>query len=647
MGKGRSIDESTALPVGSVEYDSRRLVTGVAGGAEATMADEPRPDPGVTVGDINAFTGAPRLLQSHTSSRGTNPMSAASAFLASVAATLNPRCGTNTHYVPDGCIQRTSTGTAIVHFRQHYLGIPVFDATRSVILDEANRVTQAVGDTMPVPDSIDVTPVLPAPEAVVAACTFCAERVAGPDGRNAPLRVSRRRPAVISAAALPSRPTVLRKPPCEDVVTAELTIFFDGAEARLAWNIAFVLPRRLGSFNVVVAADRREPRVLFSRRISAHGAAEAFVYEFNPSDAPGSIRPLPRPESEYPRLSRPRPATFPRPWVEGQETRGNNVESIGSGKKVLKGKRAGGVLRFDPGDHLGWDQATVNAFYLCNFAHDFFDLLGFDEASGNFQKSNFANAGAADDRLEVWVFEGDQQSDMENRADGKPPRMVLGKWGNRYAALDADMVLHEYTHGVTDRLIGGRNTPHPLRHGEQSKALGEGYSDYFAMSIQNYYRRAAGVAEKNAFGAWIGNDPARGLRRHAYTDTFPGTFALLGRPEYREPHDAGQVWACVLLVTARSVGTLLNDRNAGDFMCWQAVVDSLKRVRTGSDAPGFLDARDAFLPSLEAVARGGPLAAQADAIVSQAHACFTSFGMGGRAKSPSASFDGLVADFGT
>ncbi len=42
----------------------------------------------------------------------------------------------------------------------------------------------------------------------------------------------------------------------------------------------------------------------------------------------------------------------------------------------------------------------------------------------------------------------------------------------------------------------------PLPH-QQSAALGEGFSDYYALSILNYYRRRAGLTEEWVYGRWV------------------------------------------------------------------------------------------------------------------------------------------------
>ena len=49
---------------------------------------------------------------------------------------------------------------------------------------------------------------------------------------------------------------------------------------------------------------------------------------------------------------------------------------------------------------------------------------------------------------------------------------------------DGQVVIHEYAHGMTDRLVGGTTSTSCLND-IQSGAMSEGWSDYFAISFFN------------------------------------------------------------------------------------------------------------------------------------------------------------------
>ena len=63
------------------------------------------------------------------------------------------------------------------------------------------------------------------------------------------------------------------------------------------------------------------------------------------------------------------------------------------------------------------------------------------------------------------------------------PRMELEVNGIYDGAMDEDLISHEYTHGVSNRLLNGEATGGGLPFGPQTWALGEGWSDFMSTSI--------------------------------------------------------------------------------------------------------------------------------------------------------------------
>jgi hypothetical protein len=113
------------------------------------------------------------------------------------------------------------------------------------------------------------------------------------------------------------------------------------------------------------------------------------------------------------------------------------------------------------------DAAVVNAFYWCNWMHDRLYELGFTEGAGNFQQDNFGRGGSGGDAVLVDVQNAANLGRRYYSAmsvsgnDGSAPRMELSLNGDadgpspeRDAAFDAEIILHEYTHGLTRRLVG-------------------------------------------------------------------------------------------------------------------------------------------------------------------------------------------------
>src|SRR5436305_13595973 len=72
---------------------------------------------------------------------------------------------------------------------------------------------------------------------------------------------------------------------------------------------------------------------------------------------------------------------------------------------------------------------------------------------------------------------------MTTYPDGNSPRLELyifdGPHPSRDAALDVQVVLHEYTHGLSNRRVGGGAGITAL----QSRGMGEGWSDWYALTL--------------------------------------------------------------------------------------------------------------------------------------------------------------------
>ena len=74
----------------------------------------------------------------------------------------------------------------------------------------------------------------------------------------------------------------------------------------------------------------------------------------------------------------------------------------------------------------------LNIFYFCNDMHDFLYILGFDEASGNFQKVNFTSLGLGNYPVRARAHSGPVSgtANMLTGADGQPPLMNMGLVAN-------------------------------------------------------------------------------------------------------------------------------------------------------------------------------------------------------------------------
>ena len=224
-------------------------------------------------------------------------------------------------------------------------------------------------------------------------------------------------------------------------------------------------------------------------------------------------------------------------------------------------------------------QAAVvtNLFYFNNIMHDFSYRLGFTESARNFQVDNFGRGGTGNDsvRAEAQDGSGTNNANFATPPDGSRPRMqqflFTAPTPDRDSSVDGDVVFHEYGHGISNRLIGNGST---ALSGTQSGAMGEGWSDYWANTIN----------DDGAVGEYVTNNP-NGIRRARYTvpaAAVHDSYADVGAGGF-EVHNDGEVWAATLWDLRTQLGAAVSDR---------LVLNGMKFT---PNRPSFLNARDGIL----------------------------------------------------
>ena len=538
----------------------------------------------------------------------------------------------------DPHVQRTAAGS-VVHGRQRHRGLSLYPHSFVLRIDGEGRVSTA-GDEIVTLDDIDPLPAIGAQTAALAAyrhlrrgtCDLC-------HTPHEPLfERSRYRPRVVSAFAMPNRPTLVSAGPFAGPVQAELVVF-TSEEPALGWLVSAAVAG-VARFWLIVRANGDDAGELLYCAAAAASACRAEVYLFSP-DEPRVVVEIPRPLGDYPPGFAPAPF---RNWLDKDQTVGNNVTTkLGNKDRFVRAVQDGADLRFVT-QPLSDDDKIVNAFFVCNFMHDFFDRVGFDEEHRNFQQQNFTGKGLAGDRLKVFVVSSTQgNANMVAQNDGEAAELSLGVWKNfldkpqtlgNHTALDSEVIMHEYTHGVSQRLVGGPLRPSALSEA-QSLALGEAWSDYFAITIQNYYR---GAHPRYTFASYASRKP-NGTRPMPYGPQFTATAAKLGTAPFDEQHGAGSIFAAALIATHEKLRDLFGDdatSATGQITCWRLVVDSMKSLPAN---PNFLDARDALLASISATS---PRAAD---VAQTIRKTFADFGMGRDAKSNGTSLKGFQPGF--
>lgn len=234
--------------------------------------------------------------------------------------------------------------------------------------------------------------------------------------------------------------------------------------------------------------------------------------------------------------------------------------------------------------------AQVNLFYWINRYHDILYSFGFTEAAGNFQVRNFNRGGLEGDAIagDVQDGSGTNNANFTTPPDGGAGRAQMYLWGNSQtdSALDQTVILHELTHGLTNRLVGNATGLGAL----QSAGMGEGWSDYFALAL-------LAQPDDDPHGAYplaqyVSGNYQQGLRHYPYSTDLqlnPLTFGKLARNT--QVHAVGEIW-CSVLWDVRAALIEQHGFSAGQRQSIQLIVDGLKLTpRT----PSFIEARNAIL----------------------------------------------------
>ncbi|CUA67209.1 Extracellular metalloproteinase 4 [Rhizoctonia solani] len=201
------------------------------------------------------------------------------------------------------------------------------------------------------------------------------------------------------------------------------------------------------------------------------------------------------------------------------------------------------------------DLSVTQLFYTSNMVHDLYYRYGFNERAGNFQQDNFRRGGRGNDSIIATTQDGSGSNNAYFMAppDGQHGRCRMFIWNTmvpyRDGSLDAGIVIHELSHGLSSRLTGGPDNAGCLPWGE-SAGMGEGWGDFLATTI-----RSTKDHQDYAIGGWASNQ-INGVRRYLYsknTTVNPLTYSSLDDPEAWTVHSMGEVWAEILRVVMQGM----------------------------------------------------------------------------------------------
>jgi extracellular elastinolytic metalloproteinase len=160
-------------------------------------------------------------------------------------------------------------------------------------------------------------------------------------------------------------------------------------------------------------------------------------------------------------------------------------------------------------------QNATQVFYFVNKFHDHLAAapIGFTEAAGNFQNVNSSGQGKGGDAVNTEPLDGANtlccagglpvglpdnlhvnNANMGTPPDGQPPRMQMFLFHYSQNPADpfvaanggdeGDIIYHEYTHGLSNRLVVDADGNSTLGNG-QAGAMGEAWSDWYAFDFLN------------------------------------------------------------------------------------------------------------------------------------------------------------------
>ena len=286
---------------------------------------------------------------------------------------------------------------------------------------------------------------------------------------------------------------------------------------------------------------------------------------------------------------------------------------------------------WDPNVPFSWQanraQNASQVFFYVNNWHDHLKAgpIGFTEAAGNFQLLNTTPNGVAGDAVDTQTDDGANtanglpdgshidNANMNTPPDGQAPTMQMylqHRPGASYPDDDpfsptnvgdeADTVYHEYTHGLSNRLVvdaGGNSTLGDVQAG----AMGEAWSDWYAMDyleaqglqadrrgtadivLFQYDGAGTAVDRTEPLDCKVGDASAActgGATGHTGGYTYADYGQVIGSPEV---HADGEIWSQTLWDLRDALGS--------------ARTESLvtRAMELSPTNPSFLDERNAIL----------------------------------------------------
>jgi hypothetical protein len=171
--------------------------------------------------------------------------------------------------------------------------------------------------------------------------------------------------------------------------------------------------------------------------------------------------------------------------------------------------------------------------------------------------------------------------------------------------FDNGIIVHEYGHGISNRLIGGPVNASCMTNAEQ---MGEGWSDWFALMLQ--IKPGDTGAESRGIGTYAINEPITGggIREFPYSTDFGINPHTLADSNDTESHNRGETWTAVLwdltwaYIDKYGFDPDIYSGTGGNNKVMQLVIDALKLQ--ACNTASFISARDNLFAADQATTGG-------------------------------------------
>jgi Zn-dependent metalloprotease len=525
-------------------------------------------------------------------------------------------------------------GAELLGYRQFAAGVPSFDGGLRVVVDAAGRVTTVSGPAQPALSLGSVTPALTATDAM----------------RRLMANVGVRR--AVRVASGPAGLT--RSTEFTSGERAALVAFGEGTSARLGWQIDL---RAGPAAHYAAVVDAATGRILYRANRVKAAANDAQVWDQYPGAANGGTA---HTVDLTPYLN-PGATDLSGPYAHAWSDLNDNDSGTTSGDGHIVpldqpdparggrpaeaiGRNAGSFVypfdEFTPAENpagacntahkCSWNadtatswqtnraQNAVQTFYFVNHFRDHLLAapIGFKPSDGNFDNGDRLLVNT-DDGAATGAGGGPDGDHVDNAymdtpPDGISPTMAMFLFLNDPAngspfrdingGDDAAIVYHEYTHGVSSRLVTNGPGGEQALNGDQSGAMGEAWSDWYAkdflinqfpsddtaangdVDMGKYTDSVAHSIRSQALDCPVGAAAAQcpgatlaGSGGYTYGDF--GKISGIGP----EVHADGEIWGETLWDIRKAVGSAVAE----------AVVT--QGMRLTPPEPTFLDARDAII----------------------------------------------------